>query len=330
MTLQDLITGLKNKTVSLLGNHYTNSIIKDLENKQKRNTDYLLDYEEILKKTSYFNFIKKFCWNFWIASEKNKMNLTIGKVINFSNIYCFDCGDNMYIVPISETEIGCIPVNKYWDIMEIHNDKYLFTKNDITECPCCKQNEAKMLVSEIDVPTGELVIANFFTNDELFYEDATQHFKEPSINCLLGRDNLMQKLATKNVGYGQMGNMGISVFSNETDEILITDYAFQYLQDYEQCDRKEFLDEYGDEQIIDKWKDLIQYIETGKFKYVGEIDLSVWRWQCADKKVLDDYKENLETLHCDNVTTKINKGRYRIEHYFGFSNSCLYSKIKLI
>ena len=50
-----------------------------------------------------------------------------------------------------------------------------------------------------------------------FQKEVNESIPENDICNIVGRNNLMQHLATKNVGYGQMGNTSISIWSNKTE-----------------------------------------------------------------------------------------------------------------
>ena len=67
----------------------------------------------------------------------------------------------------------------------------------------------------------------------------------------------MQHLATKNVGYGQMGNMSVTIYDNDNDKILIgSDYAEDYISG-----------EYGDE-YIEPYKEFQKELDENNLKEI--------------------------------------------------------------
>ncbi len=325
MNLQDLITGLNNGTITVLGNHYTNPLVKKIESYLNVYTKIVEKYKPLVGKP-----VKKGEANpeSMLDLAKYRYELRIGYNMD-AEMYCFDCGSTMYIIPVSETEIAYVDMSTYWKLIDESGMKYdfVFKKEHIEECSCCKIRDDKKLVSEIEVPTGELVFVNFF-NSEKLNQDKEKEYEEPSINSILGRYNIMQQLSQKNVGYAQMGNTSICIFTNESDEIIITDCIFSY---YKPTKKKQFLKEfaYGDNEK--NVKNLVDYIDNGGFKLKGSISLSMWRWMCADKSVVKKAKEKTDE-DSDIVNLKVNSGKWRIEHYYDFSKrgDVLFSKLNLV
>ena len=145
------------------------------------------------------------------------------------------------------------------------------------------------------------------------------------------------ELAEKNVGYGQMGNMSVTIYSNGKDEVLVGSSIESYL------DNKAYYEKNPD-KIDKQWKkevkdaeNFIRTIEEGKFKRLGEISLSVWRWMCMDKKLMEEHGEKVageysKKYYSEHVPVKLKSGKYRIDHFFDFpkNGDYLYSRIKLI
>jgi hypothetical protein len=251
--------------------------------------------------------------------------------------YCWDCGARMYGVLIDDNTWSYVPSDKYWKIADTKPDKYNvnFTKEDLksTECPLFKQlgNERK-IVTEIEVPSGNLIFANYFENNETY--ESKEHRE---INDVKGRMDLMKHLAKKNIGYGQMGNMSITIYSNKK-EVIIGDN----LECYE--DNKCYHDSNPD-TVDDYWLKEVEQAEAykkmlkdGKFKEKGEISLSVWRWQCGDKQILEEQfgekfpglkKDDKSLYSSEYVWIGVEPGTWVIEHYYDFpeNGDYLYSKL---
>lgn len=166
-----------------------------------------------------------------------------------------------------------------------------------------------------------MLFTNFFKQDNIyeFPKDVNSYDSEHSINGITGRNNLMQYLASQNIGYGQMGNMSVNVFVNKAgDEIIIgADYGYT--------------EEKGEFTVKHKG-----------FKNLGSISLSVWRWMCGDLEVLrghgevipDNIKVNKQTEndYKDYILTKVQPGTWVIEHYYDFlkrDDEVIYSKLYL-
>jgi hypothetical protein len=144
-----------------------------------------------------------------------------------------------------------------------------------------------------------------------------EYKSENSICSISGRFNLMKYLATKNIGYGQMGNMSVNVFLNKAgDEIIIgTDHDYDGNREYT--------------------------VKHKGFNNLGSISLSVWRWMCGDLQVLrehgepipDNLKVNTQTDddYADCILTKVQPGTWVIEHYYDFCKrkDIIYSKLYL-
>lgn len=243
--------------------------------------------------------------------------LIFGHYLYDHEIYCFNCGDRLHIVPIDENTITLVDWGIYHENQEKSGLKHEYTITD-TEIPVCSSKElcdSKKMVAEIQVPSGELVFTNFFKKDEIY--DKPDEIV--SINAIKGRYELMLYLAGKNIGYGQMGNMSVNVFVKETgDEIIIgNDYG------YNETDGEFTITHDG-------------------FENLGSISLSVWRWMCGDVQILNEHGEKLPKLKMnkciehdyeDYILTKVQSGTWVIEHYFDFmerdDETNIYSKLYL-
>jgi hypothetical protein len=74
-------------------------------------------------------------------------------------------------------------MNKYYDLIDKSSKDHIDVK-DIQECELVKENIKDRIVTEINLPTGDLVITNFFREKEIYIQGYGD------INSLLGRINL--------------------------------------------------------------------------------------------------------------------------------------------
>jgi hypothetical protein len=212
---------------------------------------------------------------------------------------CFLCDHHINYVLKDEKTIGIITSDSRWDLVE---GKKL-TEEHLLKCEGEELSKTKCLTAEIQAPTGQIAIQNYFDTEEIYELPKEVRYERPTINCLLGRDRLMQYLASKDVGYGQMGNMSIYIYAN-SEEILVIDE--------------------NDERPNKKLK---VYLKQGKYKKLGEISLRVWRWMCADVSVLEKYGEKPK-----DIVATVQPGTYIVEH---FAHSLrrkalpIYSRIRL-
>lgn len=324
-----LLEGLKNGTITIeTKGHITNPIIDDLED----NINYELDYIKEMESGKHVDYqtkeiqTKEQCEDMInYINRKLQYDFPIGNYISEPEIYCFDCGERLRLIITSENTVSLVVPSEYRKHKEEDKGdlKYCMDVTKISDCKCADLRKAGKLVSEIDVPSGKLLFTNFFKEEKLyeFPKGMNRYDSEHSINGVAGRNNLMQYLATQNIGYGQMGNMSVNVFVNDAgDEIIIgTDYYYS--------------EDEGETTV-----------EHEGFTNVGSISLSVWRWMCGDVQVLKEHGEKLprklvvnksvEHDYKDYILTDVKPGRWQIEHYYDFARyddePLVYSRLKLI
>lgn len=318
MNLKEIVDGLEAGSITIdHESHLTNSVKDRVVRYYERINDTVRDSKD--------KEVRE-----WKSKELLRQ-LEHGEYLGLSGLecQCFDCGANLYIVLKDDNTLSLIPTHDYWDITDkgaarenISKYDYVIKPEEFPSCVAKPLRKKKKLVSEIEVPSGELIFQNYFNTKKL-YVDPENEWGEPSINSVLGRDVLMQYLAKQNVGYGQMGNMSVSIHvKNDGSEIIVTT-------------------PYG----YDGEKDEEYDVEFDGFKQMGSISLSVWRWQCADKKVLEEAGETIPEIdpkakvdvYSDAVLAKVKTGKWRIEHYFDFftrkddeKRNPIYSKLTLI
>lgn len=112
---------------------------------------------------------------------------------------------------------------------------------------------------EINVES-DLVFANYMNDLKADTPKEKEYSDEYNLCKFYGRRRITEwKAKNQNVAYGQMGNMGLSVYVNkEKDHIILT-------ESYIESDIK-----------VKKLKDM------GMKKHGDNISLSVWRWEATD------------------------------------------------
>ena len=324
--IEELYAGVKSGSIKIdTKNHNSvtmcnNTLLDPIENIEKYFRDELIsELEQKLKMLNMPNDSKEY------AKYKKLMlssPIEEGERIDVS-LNCFDCcsnGNRVYAILTNASTITLISSGDFWRIGEEAGDKYgynLKPTDIIPDCEVAKLNIKDKLVCEIEVSTGDLIFTNFF-KDKKLYEMQKDGYH--SINSIVGRIELMNDLASRDVGYAQMGNMSCDVFLRKDGKEIIIGTTFGYNNE-------------TDEEVEYKFKG---------YKNLGNISLSVWRWMCADKQVLDTYNEAIpkgmkpnshgEEDYKDYVWAKVKPGRWVIEHYYdivGDRPDGIYSKLYL-
>jgi hypothetical protein len=315
MTTKDILKGLKSGEIRLNSSkHLTNDVVRDLE-------WAIQDNDELKDKAREENDQKML--EAWVLREQVK----IGRpVTDLHDIYCWHCGTKLSLLVLDEKNVALLNNDvRHADFKEGRYNQ-LYDENHIKPCEFFEVSQRGYLEANIEVPTGDMIFANFF-REKKFYDqkpNRDRYIKE-SINAVRGRDALMQDLASENVGYGQMGNMSVAIFlKKDKKEIIVsTDYGYN--------------DKDGEYEV-----------KHPGFTLLGKISLEVWRWQCADKKVLLDGGEELpieldystkkSDSYEDHIMMKVAPGKWNIKHYYDFftdekeesTTAPIYSHLKLV
>ena len=327
MTLLQLKEGLENNTITIdYKGHNVDSILDTITWEVEHNKNFIKEIKNgealTYKKETYTqeeanNMIK-------LLTIKLEHNFEIGgHFIDVGDHCCYDCGKKLYISPTGEYSVSLIDMDFINSESERQGiKKYHPVKVDsslIPECSVKSLRYSGKLVSEIKVPTGELLFTNFF-KEEKIYTMPNEYSIKNSINSISGRNNLMQYLSTQNIGYGQMSNMSVNVFVNNAgDEIIIG----------AECGYNE---EDGEFDIS----------HEGFINY-GSISLGVWRWMCGDIQILKEHGEKIpknitpnkkvENDYMDYILATVKPGIWVIEHFFDFVTDDeeieIYSKLYL-
>ncbi len=204
-------------------------------------------------------------------------------------------GSQIVISSFAES-ISCKKCGGYLQLEMVSNKEFKLISK---EGDCIE--DMNFIKTEINVPSGELIFTNFFRKDEIYSPGDCE------INSIKGVIEQAEILAKLDIGYGQMSNMSADVWKKDDgSEVLITaTYRYDKENDWD-----------------DEW-DFPGYVK------MGHICMDVWRWMCADKKVLEKHSERLpENLVKDSSVTMDYKeytncgvipGKWAIEHYFTFN-----------
>jgi hypothetical protein len=331
VSLDEIVQGLSDGSITILEvGHLCNPLLDMLENKLGHINDQIRDYQDKIDRgeTKVSSKSKSGgeidCQSMIDFYNVNK-EVRVGKFIMSAEQYCFNCGENMYIVLIDEKTLGYIPSGEYWKIADASGKKYGYAAKR-EDCPCCSATpfvEAKKLTATINAPTGNIIFQNYFKEEKLYKYQGEGY---NSINAVQGRNELMQDMASRDVGYGQMGNMSVTIYSNGKEVLIGSDLeCYEDNKAYSEENPKE--DAEWDEEVR-KAEEFKKMLKDGKFKNLGDISLSVWRWMCADADTLKKYKEKPSG---NAIKVKLKPGTYTIEHYYDFpeNGDYLYSRIML-
>ena len=328
ISLKEVLKKLEDKTITVIESGHLCNPTEDIIHRHiSHHKEMIEEYEDEAKKAKTDKEKEDANRMLDLYHKMSSTELQHGRYILNVEQHCFHCGKRMYVILIDENTIGYVPTVNFWDMAKASESKYdfLVTKELLPDCSAKPFVDAQKLVAEIYAPSGNLVFQNFFQNDKLYKYQGEEY---NSINELEGRNRLMQDLASRNIGYGQMGNMSVTVYSNGKNEIIIGD-DFDLYEDNSHY-YKENPDKIDDEwrETEKKAKEFRKILKQGKFKNLGDISLSVWRWMCADAKTLKEYDEEPDT---DAIKTKVQPGTYVIEHYYDFCRreDLIYSRIKL-
>lgn len=316
MNIVQILAGLKDETLPLkLVGHQINSLTKRLEQQVTHLQERLTaDFDTGAK-------IKITVEGMEHITSYGQLRLerlySPGDYIEDLNPQCFNCGADNAILFMGD-HITLIPNRAYWEVCESRYKEddncktkydYFLVPDDVPFCGARSHMSIKKLISFIQFPTGIVSFRNYF-EPERIYEMPEEG--SASINSILGRDNLMQYLASENVGYGQMGNTSIEVWKKD-NEILIT-------MEYDHRNDEENLRTYPG------------------YTHHGSISLSVWRWMCADQQTLAPYEVectaeiDAEENYAEEILIRVTPGQWKIEHYYDF-HDCeedgIYSRLTL-
>lgn len=306
MKLKDIIEGLKNNTLEVENNSHWYSkkhLISLLNDIYHKHSNSYIQNSELFKddetKVAYLNT------NNPEIDFKYGEEMCFAFTMIYSSFKCKGCGKELVPIMGDNKLILCERI--------LYFNSHLRLNKDLSEqCELKELIESQKLTSTINVPSGELIFTDFFRTESLHERPDVYTDKEYcDIESLKGRNKLMQYLATQNVGYGQLTNTCYGVFvKDDKTEIILANIYYYDEDDYE------------------------YHTEIDGFTYLGSVCCDMWRWQCADKLVLDAVNDPYEEK--EHIVADVNIGNWQIEHFFDFIRDCdndkinIYTHLKLI
>lgn len=254
--------------------------------------------------------------------------------------YCFNCDAHMYVIPIDEKTAVYCGSTDYWRIAEASGKKYdyAFKETDVLPCAANHLTSVGHMTADVEFATGRVRFVNHFYKT---FEDLPkdQEYSSPGLCSVLGRERIMKHLAAQNIGYGQMGNMSLSVYSNDVSVILgmSSDIIEDRTYDTENALAGKYGNEYTDEERgemqrdLEKMKKFSKELEDGGYTDRGEISLGMWRWMCADESLIKSSGAKFPK-ECGSALVRLKPGRYRVSHFYDMSkgDDPIYSRIEPI
>lgn len=304
MTIQEIFNAVKDGSLTVKKNgHLINPIKETLADYFEMCNDLLADAsaEDNERMQAYFSK--------HIENPLKRSN-RIGDI----ETYCFDCGATLHLYLVNG-KIELVDQFKYRNYRVALQDSDGIDRfsplptlpKELRICPAASLRKMQCMKTSINIPSGDLLIQNFILDDNIS-DPKSKNGTNYSINSLDGRNNIMQYYGGLDIGYGQMGNMYMDVLVNAdgTEVLFASDCGF---------------DEDGEE---------IFYSFPG-FTKIGTISNNMWRWMCADKKVLDELGYDYTQYTDSQVWVKIQPGKWCIEHYYDVVDDHIdgvYSRLK--
>jgi hypothetical protein len=326
MKYEDIINGIDLDTINILGSHHISKqffLNTQMRDNPEHWKDMLVKYSEKIAAGIDIESNQKM-WDIY-NHDLNKEYQPGDHVRGYTD--CKDCGKTIHLIYISDNTLFFCES----DILKKNGYHYKYTMADVTECTFKEHMKTKKLVSRIQVPTGKLIFQDRFNKKEL-YSNPNGGYGSNSIESINGRYELMKYLATQNVGYGQMTNTMIYVYSNKKDEIIIAECGVDEIiesKKYYELNPFEEEDVYF-KKDYKKAKPLIDYLQANNFEKVGYVSCDVWRWMCADQSVLDLHDEEINENN--STVALVEAGTWEVEHYYDFNKKdfSICSKLKKV
>jgi len=229
-------------------------------------------------------------------------------------LYCFECGSK---APYILKDLNTITIGS--DYSEIKSGKPHGN-------PCEFHEGIPFSKGQIEI-TSQMILANFFhseTRDENDkkvtppeLDDAPkgmEYSNEYGLNAIRGRLNITKHKAKNNIAFGQMGNMSVGVWVNkDKTKVIIAD---PYWED-------SYYDSFYDPELEGNFpKDIPdsptkKYIEDNGLEHVGNISLSVWRWEATDLDYIKQFNPTcFENKYHDYHVIDVKKGKWDFVHYY--------------
>lgn len=231
-------------------------------------------------------------------------------------LYCFECGSR---TPYILQDINTITVGSDY------NEK---NKGKPHSEGCKFKDDVPYGKGQIEIKS-KMILANFFHAEDEEGEtipelsdtpEGMEYTTEYDLNSTGGRLAITEHKAKNNIAYGQMGNMSVGVWVNkDKTKVIIADPYWEdtYYDSFWNPDTNSYPPE---EEIPEP--PIKKYIEDNGLKHVGNISLSVWRWEATDFDYIKQFKPNLlgDEYH-DKHIIDVKKGKWDFVHYFDVKSS---------
>jgi hypothetical protein len=292
---------------------YDMECISELEESKNKGEDHKFSDYHIIKLEDIDKSIQHHKDSIKIFEERKIKETDLISHIGSRTFNCFKCGMNLNYILLDDNTIGL-------------GANYSMKKENIWDCTCPFKDGEKGHSYYITIPTGNLIISNYFDDSKPYtendkdrdcyikdekemeiFEPKDKWSRKLSLNTHAGRIGLMNHYSSKhNIAFGQMGNMSIGIYVNKAKNRVVISSA--YLDD------------------ISEVEDHLSYSKAKKFleeyKRVGSISLEVWRWMATDISVLEKneipiYTSKKLEYRDKDVLVKVNKGKWKVTHKFG-------------
>lgn len=247
-----------------------------------------------------------------------------------TNINCYACGKRL---ELSLTETG------HFELTHTIYLGSIFTGNrsKVVEHECILHGQCPAIEYHINVNSPLYFVNHFGESIDDEPDEECKYTDAYSLNYHIGQLNISKYLAHKNIGFGQTGNAsGYIYFNKETNIIhILRHHPADVIEDY-----KYYLDnaiEARPEETARYTNALAVINELGR--YQGDIDMSCWRWMCADEKtciannlVLNGIHQVKDVnKHENTVKIKVPHGTWKVNHYGrnDSDNGFVWAKIQL-
>lgn len=171
----------------------------------------------------------------------------------------------------------------------------------------------------IAIPSGKLIIANFFNDETINPRPENEYNIEWSLQGIYGRKNLAHHYAqNNNVAYGQTTNTSIDVYSNGK-EIIIAEMNLE-----DAAEGYPGGNIWGPEDLpvesVESAKKLLDYMKDKKIEKVGNICCDVWRWEATDYEKGKSIFKDGNAKYNKPITINVKGSKAKFTHYFDSIN----------
>lgn len=218
--------------------------------------------------------------------------------LRWSNLHdhrvCFNCGQSLHWTLTGDELV----LRNYFEEDPKHKRGYEWVNHPIGyTCPLA---DPKPYTGEITV-TSPLVITNFFRMDDT--PEGQNYGEEYSLETIIGRMRRADfKAKNQNVAYGQMSNMSIAVYVNDSKDSIIIGPSYHPA-------------EFGDYETDEEWERAMSVELFPGYTKLETICLDVWRWEATDLNTLQRHNIELDEDR-DSVVIDAPHGVWKFQHNY--------------